>query len=159
MSKGLQIIKENKNLAEWSRQVEECRNSGLSMRSWCEQHQIAVSTFHYRPNNRIIYWDNLFENAESPIVKKGKHITIPSVLQENKKWVSSEKKKYSFVDPEIGHMAYAAQKANIKFSYLHIISDNLSKKYMFDLSNERKQKVLLSRKRLMQLIGKMILDV
>ena len=48
MSKGLQIIKENKNLAEWSRQVEECRNSGLSVRSWCEQHQIAVSTFHYR---------------------------------------------------------------------------------------------------------------
>ena len=48
MTKGLQIIKENKNLAEWSRQVEECRNSGLSMRSWCEQHQIAVSTFHYR---------------------------------------------------------------------------------------------------------------
>lgn len=48
MAKGLQIIKENKNLAEWSRQVEECRNSGLSVRSWCEQHQIAVSTFHYR---------------------------------------------------------------------------------------------------------------
>ena len=48
MSKGLQIVKENNNLAEWSRQVEECRNSGLSVRSWCEQHQIAVSTFHYR---------------------------------------------------------------------------------------------------------------
>jgi hypothetical protein len=43
-----QIIKENNNLAEWSRQVEECRTSGLSVRSWCEQHQIAVSTFHYR---------------------------------------------------------------------------------------------------------------
>ena len=48
MSKGIQIIKENNNLAEWSRQVEECRNSGLSVRSWCERHQIAVSTFHYR---------------------------------------------------------------------------------------------------------------
>lgn len=48
MTKGLQIIKENNNIAEWSRQVEECRNSGLSVRSWCEQHQIAVSTFHYR---------------------------------------------------------------------------------------------------------------
>lgn len=48
MSKGIQIIKENNNLAEWSRQVEECRTSGLSVRSWCEQHQIAVSTFHYR---------------------------------------------------------------------------------------------------------------
>ena len=48
MSKGLQIIKGNNNLAEWSRQVEECRNSGLSVRSWCERNQIAVSTFHYR---------------------------------------------------------------------------------------------------------------
>ena len=48
MSKSIQIFKENNNLAEWSRQVEECRNSGLSVRAWCEQHQIAVSTFHYR---------------------------------------------------------------------------------------------------------------
>ena len=44
MTKGLQIIKENKNLAEWSRQVEECRNSGLSVRSWCEQHQSAAAS-------------------------------------------------------------------------------------------------------------------
>ena len=48
MPKGLQIIKENNNLAEWSRQVEECRSSGLSVRAWCSEHQIAVSTFHYR---------------------------------------------------------------------------------------------------------------
>ena len=48
MAKGLQNIKENNNIVEWSRQVEECRISGLSVRSWCEQHQIAVSTFHYR---------------------------------------------------------------------------------------------------------------
>ena len=48
MSKGLQIIKEYNNLAEWSRQVEECRSSGQSVRAWCSEHQIAVSTFHYR---------------------------------------------------------------------------------------------------------------
>ena len=34
MSNGIRVIKENSNLAEWSRQVEECRSS--------------VSTFHYR---------------------------------------------------------------------------------------------------------------
>ena len=61
MSKGLQIIKENNNLAEWSRQVEECRNSGLSVRSWCEQHQIAVSTFHYR-QQRV--WKALQKNSQ-----------------------------------------------------------------------------------------------
>ena len=48
MSKGLRVIKENNNLAEWTRQVEECRNSGLSVRAWCEQNGIAVSTYIYR---------------------------------------------------------------------------------------------------------------
>ena len=37
MSKGLIVIKEKNNLAEWSRQVEECRSSGLSVRAWCDQ--------------------------------------------------------------------------------------------------------------------------
>ena len=48
MSKGLQVVKEKNNLLEWLRQVEECRRSGLSVRAWCSEHQIAVSTFHYR---------------------------------------------------------------------------------------------------------------
>lgn len=48
MSKGLRVVKENSNLAEWSQQVEDCRSSGLSVRSWCERNGIAVSTFHYR---------------------------------------------------------------------------------------------------------------
>lgn len=61
MSKGIQIIKENNNLAEWSRQVEECHNSGLSVRSWCEQHQIAVSTFHYR-QQRV--WKELQKSSQ-----------------------------------------------------------------------------------------------
>ena len=50
MSKSLRVIKENANLAEWMRQVEECRNSGLSIRAWCEQSGIAVSTYTYRQN-------------------------------------------------------------------------------------------------------------
>ena len=56
MSKGLRVIKENNNLVEWSRQVEECRSSGLSVRSWCERNGIAVSTFHYRQQK---VWDAL----------------------------------------------------------------------------------------------------
>lgn len=48
MSKGLRVIKENNNLAEWTRQVEECRGSGLSVRAWCDQNGIAVSTYTYR---------------------------------------------------------------------------------------------------------------
>ena len=56
MSNGIRVIKENSNLAEWSRQVEECRSSGLSVRSWCERNGIAVSTFHYRQQK---VWDAL----------------------------------------------------------------------------------------------------
>ena len=61
MSKGLRVIKENNNLVEWSRQVEECRSSGLSARSWCEQNGIAVSTFHYRQQK---VWDALQERNQ-----------------------------------------------------------------------------------------------
>ena len=56
MSNGLRVIKESNELAEWSRQVEECRSSGLSVRAWCEQTGIAVSTFHYRQKK---VWDTL----------------------------------------------------------------------------------------------------
>ena len=67
MAKELQIIKENNNIAEWSRQVEECRNSGLSVRSWCEQHQIAVSTFHYR--RQSVLSEHRFWNGTNPARK------------------------------------------------------------------------------------------
>ena len=67
MSKGIQIIKENNNLAEWSRQVEECRNSGLSVRSWCERHQIAVSTFHYRQQKVWKALQNSSQFVEVPL--------------------------------------------------------------------------------------------
>ena len=72
MSRGLQIIKENNNLVEWSRQVEECRNSGLSVRSWCERHQIAVSTFHYRQQK---VWKALQKN--------NRFVEVPLTIDEN----------------------------------------------------------------------------
>ena len=56
MSTGIRVLKENSNLAEWSRQVEECRSSGLSVRTWCDQNRIAMSTFHYRQKK---VWDAL----------------------------------------------------------------------------------------------------
>ena len=32
-------------LVEWSRRVEACRNSGLSVGQWCQENGIAVSTY------------------------------------------------------------------------------------------------------------------
>lgn len=50
MSKGLRAVKENINLAEWTRQVEDCRNSELGVRKWREQKGIAQITYTYRQN-------------------------------------------------------------------------------------------------------------
>ena len=41
------------------------------------------------------------------------------------------------VDPEIGSMALVAQRENVAFGYLHLVSNNLVKKYPSDLGNER----------------------
>ena len=62
--------------------------------------------------------------------------------------------KYDFVDPEIGHMAKAANENGISFGYLHIISDNLNKNYKEDLSNEREGSVIEKRKKLIGEIRK-----
>lgn len=50
MNKGLRLVKEKSHLAEWTRQVEEYRNSVLSVRNRSEQKGIAQSTYTYRQN-------------------------------------------------------------------------------------------------------------
>ena len=97
-----------------------------------------------------IEWDNLFDNERNSLIKTGIHYTLPSIIQETKQWVEENENKVDFVDPEIGHMAKAAQDNGIYFSYMHIISDNLSKKFDEDLSNERKQEILVKRKKLIR---------
>ena len=76
MSKGLRVIKENNNLAKWARQVEACRNSGLSVRAWCEQNGIAVSTYIYRQkkvwetfNQRSTFVEIPLDESANDVVK------------------------------------------------------------------------------------------
>lgn len=107
---------------------------------------IATGNTSILPNGSKICWDNMFENIKDSVIREGTHITVPSVLQETKKWIRDYAYQYEFVDPEIGHMANAAINSNIKFSYLHIISDNLLVKYTEDLSNERKETVINNRR-------------
>lgn len=75
-------------------------------------------------------------------IVQGHHCTLPSVLDETHEWFSNHRKSSDWVDPEIGHMALAAAAAGMEFGYLHIVSDNLAKKYLHDLSNERLKQVL-----------------
>ena len=102
-----------------------------------------------------ICWNNLFEDINSPVLVKGKHYTSPSTLLEDKKWVSKNQ-NFDFVDPEIGHFAKGAIESGINFSYLHIISNNLAKKYEENLSNERDQKILEKRNKLIAEIKRIL---
>lgn len=122
---------------------------------------LATGSYSFLPNGESIKWDNIFSNINSSKVIEGKHITLPSTLQESKEWLSKAKKIYRFVDPEIGHMAKAANYNGVGFSYLHIISDNLHNHvYQQNLSNERLKAVMESRtvltEEVMELIKKVI---
>jgi len=88
-----------------------------------------------------LVWDNLFATTKVHEVANGSHITLPSVLQETLDWRSSNSLKYTFVDPEIGNMSSGVLSNDSHFSYLHIVSDNLSRQFSEDLSNERSGKI------------------
>lgn len=120
---------------------------------------IATGNRSILPNGKIVFWNNIFEDITDDHVYYGTHITVPSVLQETNQWLMKNITVATFVDPEIGHMALAAKENNIEFSYLHIISDNLSKKYDSDLSNERDRIVLKNREDLYDIIGCIIKSV
>ena len=94
---------------------------------------------------RNIYWNNLFADIKDDNIVAGKHITVPSIIQETKSWLRNHENSFDFVDPEIGQMALACYQEGVDFSYLHIISDNLKKKYDEDLSNERKLEIISKR--------------
>ena len=36
MNSGLQVYKEQNKLAQWAQTVAQCRDSGLSVRQWCQ---------------------------------------------------------------------------------------------------------------------------
>ncbi len=107
----------------------------------------------------LVEWNNIFADFNYDTIKNGVHFTLPSIIQETTDWVLQNKNEIAFVDPEIGHMAKSALQNGISYSYLHIISDNLSKKFSEDLSNERKEDVLIKRKKLIKTIGDCLMDI
>ena len=58
MSSELQKFNENIKVSEWAERITECRNSGLSVREWCEANHLCTQTY-YRWQRR------LFEMAQS----------------------------------------------------------------------------------------------
>lgn len=102
-------------------------------------------------HDELVTWRNPLEHLvdDCPSVVRGVHCSLGSVLDETKEWLRETREKCDFVDPEIGQMAKASLDVGIEFGYLHIISDNLARKYEHDLSNERLKAVLDGRKRLL----------
>lgn len=48
MEQNLQEFNHNQNLIEWSRRIEACRNSQMTVRAWCEANGISPSTYYER---------------------------------------------------------------------------------------------------------------
>ena len=46
MDNSLKIVAHNTLLQEWANRVKECRSSGLSVKQWCTENNVALSTFY-----------------------------------------------------------------------------------------------------------------
>ena len=110
-------------------------------------------------NDVFVKWENIFKNTTNKNVIFGNHVTCPSVMDETKKQINLLKSKGEFIDPEIGNMAIACKEFKKKFSYLHIISDNVvNHNESENLSNERKASIRGKRIELFNIIGMIIKD-
>ena len=48
MKNGIRTLRQEQNIALWSKQVEECNSSGLSVAEWCRENNIPASTYWNR---------------------------------------------------------------------------------------------------------------
>ena len=46
MSSGLQVYNEQNRLSEWAQVVSQCRGSGMTVRQWCEENGISLSSYY-----------------------------------------------------------------------------------------------------------------
>jgi hypothetical protein len=113
-------------------------------------------------SGRVVEWDNVLSTSVERLGKDstivGTHVTLGSVLHETKSWHAELVDGIDFVDPEIGMMAQAAIRGGVRYGYLHMITDNLGRKYDEDLSNERKESVLRQRARLHEAVQNIMGD-
>lgn len=110
-------------------------------------------------NHEQIVWNNIFKQHASSADRLilGNHVTYASVMDETNLEIAKLKDKFKFIDPEIGHMAKACQETSTQFGYLHVVTDNLARKYDEDLSNERKVEIIHKRTQLFNLISEILL--
>lgn len=47
MDNSLQIVNTNREMQEWANKIRACRNSSLSVRAWCRENNVPISSFYY----------------------------------------------------------------------------------------------------------------
>lgn len=52
MSSALQVMNMDQTAVEWAARIRSCRNSGLTVKQWCSEHQISPQTY-YRWQRRL----------------------------------------------------------------------------------------------------------
>ena len=46
METGLQTVNQQRKLSEWAERVSACRNSGLSVKTWCRENGVSEQTYY-----------------------------------------------------------------------------------------------------------------
>lgn len=106
-------------------------------------------------SSREVLWEsglNLNGPHGDQVLIAQRHITVPSTLDETRRWYVRHAPYSDVVDPEIGRMAEAARQATMRFDYLHVVSDNLSGNYVQGLYHEREFDVATNRLRCLTII-------
>lgn len=108
-------------------------------------------------DGRLVQWTNAFKDMlHVNGVCNGIHTNVSSPLQESKTWLSEWQSRARWVDCEIGYMARACIERRVQFGYLHIVSDNVAARYPQDLANERQDRVVQARLRLLDQVRRII---
>jgi hypothetical protein len=83
MEQSLQTLSANQRLAEWGERIAACRNSGLSVRTWCREQEISEKTYYYW--QRRIYQTLRTQQepyfAEVPVIKRSGRQEILATLR------------------------------------------------------------------------------
>ena len=56
-------VKNKVKFAGWISMVEECQNSGLSIRTWCKENNVCYKTYLYRLRTRTLKGDHSRDNT------------------------------------------------------------------------------------------------
>ena len=77
MDNSLQIVNTNREMQEWAEKIRACRSSSLSVRAWCRENNVPISSFYYWQKkifNRVSGRESRF--VEIPVSEKSNYVAI-----------------------------------------------------------------------------------